>query len=143
MKTIFVNEKEQKRDWYVIDAAGKPLGRVAAKAAYIARGKNKATFTPNQEMGDYVVIINADKVAVSGGKETKKIYYKYTTGFVGSLKANSFEKVIEKHPEDPIRLAVKGMLPHGRLGRALMQNVKIYAGTDHPHTAQNPKAVEL
>ena len=94
-------------------------------------------------MGDYVVIINADKVAVSGGKETKKIYYKYTTGFVGSLKANSFEKVIEKHPEDPIRLAVKGMLPHGRLGRALMQNVKIYAGTDHPHTAQNPKAVEL
>ncbi|MEE1212195.1 MAG: 50S ribosomal protein L13 [Treponema sp.] len=143
MKTIFVNEKEQKRDWYVIDAAGKPLGRVAAKAAYIARGKNKATYTPNQEMGDYVVIINADKVAVSGGKETKKIYYKYTTGFVGSLKANSFEKVIEKHPEDPIRLAVKGMLPHGRLGRALMQNVKIYAGTDHPHTAQNPKAVEL
>ena len=119
------------------------LGRVAAKAAYIARGKNKATYTPNQEMGDYVVIINADKVAVSGGKETKKIYYKYTTGFVGSLKANSFEKVIEKHPEDPIRLAVKGMLPHGRLGRALMQNVKIYAGTDHPHTAQNPKAVEL
>ncbi|MBQ1627946.1 MAG: 50S ribosomal protein L13 [Treponema sp.] len=143
MKTIFVNEKEQKRDWYVIDAAGKPLGRVAAKAAYIARGKNKATYTPNQEMGDYVVIINADKVAVSGGKETKKIYYKYTTGFVGSLKANSFEKVIEKHPEDPIRLAVKGMLPHGRLGRVLMQNVKIYAGTDHPHTAQNPKAVEL
>ena len=143
MKTIFVNEKEQKREWYVIDAAGKPLGRVAAKAAYIARGKNKATYTPNQEMGDYVVIINADKVAVSGGKETKKIYYKYTTGFVGSLKANSFEKVIEKHPEDPIRLAVKGMLPHGRLGRALMQNVKIYAGTDHPHTAQNPKAVEL
>ena len=143
MKTIFVNEKEQKRDWYVIDAAGKPLGRVAAKAAYIARGKNKATYTPNQEMGDYVVIINADKVAVSGGKETKKIYYKYTTGFVGSLKANSFEKVIEKHPEDPIRLAVKGMLPHGRLGRALMQNVKIYDGTDHPHTAHNPKAVEL
>jgi large subunit ribosomal protein L13 len=143
MKTIFVNEKEQKRDWYVIDAAGQPLGRVAAKAAYIARGKNKATYTPNQEMGDYVVIINADKVAVSGGKETKKIYYKYTTGFVGSLKAHTFEKLIEKHPEDPIRLAVKGMLPHGRLGRVLMQNVKVYAGTEHPHTAQNPKAVEL
>lgn len=143
MKTIFVNEKEQKRDWYVIDAAGQPLGRVAAKAAYIARGKNKATYTPNQEMGDYVVIINADKVAVSGGKETKKIYYKYTTGFVGSLKAHTFEKLLEKHPEDPIRLAVKGMLPHGRLGRVLMQNVKVYAGTEHPHTAQNPKAVEL
>ena len=121
MKTIFVNEKAQKRDWYVIDAAGQPLGRVAAKAAYIARGKNKATYTPNQEMGDYVVIINADKVAVTGGKETKKIYYKYTTGFVGSLKAHTFEKLLEKHPEDPIRLAVKGMLPHGRLGRVLMQ----------------------
>lgn len=143
MKTIFVNEKEQKRDWFVIDAAGKPLGRVAAKAASIVRGKEKPTYTPNQEMGDYVVIINADKVAVTGGKEQKKIYYKYTTGYVGSLKAHTFEKLIEKHPEDPIRLAVKGMLPNGRLGRVLMDNVKIYAGPEHPHEAQNPKAVEL
>ena len=143
MKTIFANEKEQKRDWFVIDAAGKPLGRVAAKAASIVRGKEKPTYTPNQEMGDYVVIINADKVAVTGGKEQKKIYYKYTTGYVGSLKAHTFEKLIEKHPEDPIRLAVKGMLPNGRLGRVLMDNVKIYAGPEHPHAAQNPKAVEL
>ena len=143
MKTIFVNEKEQKRDWFVIDAAGKPLGRVAAKAASIVRGKEKPTYTPNQEMGDNVVIINADKVAVTGGKEQKKIYYKYTTGYVGSLKAHTFEKLIEKHPEDPIRLAVKGMLPNGRLGRVLMDNVKIYAGPEHPHAAQNPKAVEL
>ena len=143
MKTIFVNEKEQKRDWFVIDAAGRPLGRVAAKAASIVRGKEKPTYTPNQEMGDYVVIINADKVAVTGGKEQKKIYYKYTTGYVGSLKAHTFEKLIEKHPEDPIRLAVKGMLPNGRLGRVLMDNVKIYAGPEHPHAAQNPKAVEL
>ena len=135
MKTIFVNEKEQKRDWFVIDAAGKPLGRVAAKAASIVRGKEKPTYTPNQEMGDYVVIINADKVAVTGGKEQKKIYYKYTTGYVGSLKAHTFEKLIEKHPEDPIRLAVKGMLPNGRLGRVLMDNVKIYAGPEHPHAA--------
>ena len=143
MKTIFVNEKEQKRDWFVIDAAGKPLGRIATKAASIVRGKEKPTYTPNQEMGDYVVIINADKVAVTGGKEQKKIYYKYTTGYVGSLKAHTFEKLIEKHPEDPIRLAVKGMLPNGRLGRVLMDNVKIYAGPEHPHAAQNPKAVEL
>ena len=143
MKTIFVNEKEQKREWYIIDAAGKPLGRVAALAASIARGKNKSTYTPNQEMGDYVVIINVDKVAVTGGKEQKKIYYKYSTGFVGSLKAHTFEKLIEKHPEDPIRIAVKGMLPHGRLGRAIMDNVKVYAGADHPHTAQNPKSVEV
>lgn len=142
MKTIFVNEKAQKRDWFVIDAAGKPLGRVAAKAAAIVRGKNKATFTPNQEMGDYVVIINADKVLVTGGKEKKKIYYKYS-GFVGGLKQHTFEKLIEKHPEDPIRLAVKGMLPHGRLGRALMGNVKVYASSEHPHAAQNPKVIEL
>ena len=143
MKTVFVNEKAQERDWYIIDAAGKSLGRVAAKAAAIVRGKEKATYTPNQEMGDYVVIINADKVAVTGGKEQKKIYYKYSTGFVGSLKAHTFEKLIERHPEDPIRLAVKGMLPHGRLGRTLMGNVKIYAGAEHPHAAQNPKSVEL
>ena len=143
MKTIFVNEKAQKRDWYVIDAAGKPLGRVAAKAAAIARGKNKPTYTTNQEMGDYVVIINADKVAVTGGKETKKIYYKYTTGFVGSLRAHTFEKLIEKHPEEPVTLAVKGMLPGGRLGRVLLSNVKVYAGAEHPHSAQNPKVVEL
>ena len=138
-----LNKKEPKRDRLVIDAASKPLGRVAAKAASIVRGKEKPTYTPNQEMGDYVVIINADKVAVTGGKEQKKIYYKYTTGYVGSLKAHTFEKLIEKHPEDPIRLAVKGMLPNGRLGRVLMDNVKIYAGPEHPHAAQNPKAVEL
>ena len=143
MKTIFVNEKEQKRDWFVIDAAGKPLGRVAAKAASIVRGKEKPTYTPNQEMGDYVVIINADKVAVTGGKEQKKIYYQYTTGYVGSLKAHTFEKLIEKHPEEPVRLAVKVMLPNGRRGRVLMDNVKIYAGPEHPHAAQNPNAVEL
>ena len=143
MKTIFVNEKEQKRDWFVIDAAGKPLGRVAAKAASIVRGKEKPTYTPNQEMGDYVVIINADKVAVTGGKEQKKIYYKYTTGYVGSLKAHTFEKLIEKHPEDPIRLAVKGMLPNGRLGRKMMDSVKIYAGSDYPQKAQNPKPLEV
>lgn len=143
MKTIFVNEKDQKRDWYIIDAAGKPLGRVAAKAASLARGKEKATFTPNQEMGDFVVIINTDKVAVSGGKEQKKIYYNYTTGFVGSLKAHTFEKLLEKHPEDPVRIAVKGMLPHGRLGRELLKNVKVYSGSEHPHASQNPKVVEI
>lgn len=143
MKTIFVNERDQKREWFIIDAAGKTLGRVAAKAAAIVRGKEKATYTPNQEMGDYVVIINADKIAVSGGKEQKKIYYKYTTGYVGSLKAHTFEKLIEKHPTDPLRIAVKGMLPHGRLGRVLIQNVKIYAGSEHPHAAQNPKVIEL
>ena len=142
MKTIFVNEKAQKRDWYVIDAAGQPLGRVAAKAAYIARGKNKATYTPNQEMGDYVVIINADKAAVTGGKEKKKIYYHHT-GFVGGLRAHTYEKLLEKHPTQPMEIAVAGMLPHGRLGRKMMDCVKIYAGAEHPHAAQNPQPVEL
>ena len=142
MKTIFVKEHEQKRDWFIIDAAGKPLGRVAAKAAAVLRGKTKVTFATNQNMGDYVVIINADKVAVTGGKEQKKIYYKHS-GFVGGLKSHTFEKLIERHPEDPIRLAIKGMLPNGRLGRASMDNVKIYAGAEHPHAAQNPKALEV
>lgn len=143
MKTIFVNEKDQKREWWLVDAEGKTLGRVAAKVAAILRGKTKRTFTPNQEMGDYVVIVNADKIAVTGGKEQKKIYYHYTTGYVGSLKAHTFEKLIVRHPADPLRLAIKGMLPHGRLGRVLMGNVKIYAGAEHPHVAQSPKPIEL
>ena len=142
MKTIFVNEQEQNREWFLIDAEGKPLGRVASKIAAIVRGKTKFTFTPNQNMGDYVVVINAGKVALSGGKEQKKLYYKHT-GFVGGLRSYTFEKLSEKHPEDPIRLAVKGMLPSGRLGRAILENVKIYAGADHPHKAQNPKPLEV
>ena len=142
MKTIFVNEQEQKREWFLIDAEGKPLGRVASKIAAIVRGKTKFTFTPNQNMGDYVVVINAGKVALSGGKEQKKLYYKHT-GFVGGVRSYTFEKLSEKHPEDPIRLAVKGMLPSGRLGRAILENVKIYAGADHPHKAQNPKPLEV
>lgn len=142
MKTIFVNEQEQEREWFLIDAEGKPLGRVASKIAAIVRGKTKFTFTPNQNMGDYVVVINAGKVALSGGKEQKKLYYKHT-GFVGGLRSYTFEKLSEKHPEDPIRLAVKGMLPSGRLGRAILENVKIYAGADHPHKAQNPKPLEV
>ncbi len=142
MKTIFVNEKDQKRDWYIIDAAGKPLGRVAAKTAMILRGKNKPTYTPNQEMGDYVVIINAEKVAVSGNKASQKLYRHYT-GFVGGLRSYTFEKLLEKHPTDPLSRTIAGMLPNGRLGRKLMANVKIYAGSEHPHTSQNPKPIEL
>lgn len=142
MNTIFVKESEQPRTWYVIDAEGKPLGRVASKAASILRGKNKVTFAKNQNMGDYVVIINADKVSVTGGKEKKKIYYHHT-GFVGGLRAQPFEKLIARHPTDPLRIAIAGMLPHGRLGRSLIGNCKIYAGKEHPHAAQNPKLIEL
>ncbi|MBR1537100.1 MAG: 50S ribosomal protein L13 [Treponema sp.] len=142
MKTIFVKEYDQKRDWYLIDAAGQPLGRVAAKVASILRGKNKPTYTPNQEMGDYVVIINAEKVAVSGNKRTDMLYRHYT-GFVGGLRSFTFEKLIERHPTDPLARTIAGMLPNGKLGRRLMGNVKIYAGSEHPHAAQNPKVIEL
>lgn len=142
MKTIFVKDYEQKRDWYIIDAAGKPLGRVAAKVASILRGKNKPTYTPNQNMGDFVVVINADKIAVSGNK-AKDMLYRHYTGYVGGLKSYSFEKLIEKHPTDPFKRTLAGMLPNGRLGRRLMGNVKIYAGSEHPHASQNPKVIEL
>ena len=142
MKTIFVKEYEQKRDWYIIDAEGKPLGRVAAKVASILRGKHKPTYTPSQEMGDFVIVINADKVAVSGKKRTDMLYRHYT-GFVGGLKSVTFGKLIEKHPTRPLERTIAGMLPNGRLGRRLMGNVRIYAGSEHPHSSQNPKTVEL
>ena len=142
MKTIFVKEQDAVRNWFVIDAAGKPLGRVAAKAASVLRGKDKVSYTPNQEMGDFVVIINADKVAVTGNKAKGKIYYHHT-GYIGGMKANSFEKTIERHPEAPLMEAIKGMIPNGRLGRRLLTNVKIYAGAEHPHTAQNPQPLEV
>lgn len=142
MKTIFVKDYEQKRDWYIIDAAGKPLGRVAAKVASILRGKNKPTYTPNQEMGDFVIVINADKVAVSGKKESDMLYRHYT-GFVGGLRTYSFETLLSRNPIEPLTRTINGMLPNGRLGRRLMKNVKIYAGSEHPHAGTNPKAIEL
>ncbi|HNY21208.1 MAG TPA: 50S ribosomal protein L13 [Treponemataceae bacterium] len=142
MKTIFVKEHEAVRSWFVIDAAGKPVGRVATKAAAMLRGKHKVTYAPHQEMGDYVVIINAAKVIVTGNKPEGKLYRHYT-GFVGGLRSLSFNKLIARHPEDPITIAIKGMLPKGSLGRKLITNVKVYAGETHPHAAQNPKAVEI
>ncbi|WP_191014777.1 50S ribosomal protein L13 [Treponema zioleckii] len=142
MKTIFVKDYEQKRDWYIIDAAGKPLGRVAVLAATLLRGKNKPTYTPNQEMGDYVVIINAEKVEVTGNKHEDKLYRHYT-GFVRGLRTFTFDKLIERHPTDPLTRTINGMLPNGRLGRRLMGNLKVYAGAEHPHASQNPKVIEL
>jgi large subunit ribosomal protein L13 len=142
MKTIFINEKDAVRDWFVIDAAEKPLGRVAAKVAYMLRGKHKLSYAPHQEMGDYIVIVNAEKVAVTGNKASDKMYYHHT-GYVGGLKSFTFQKLIERHPEDPLKLAIRGMLPKGRLGRKLLKNVKIYAGASHPHAPQNPRPLEI
>ncbi|MBP3709414.1 MAG: 50S ribosomal protein L13 [Treponema sp.] len=142
MDTIFVNEADHKQTWYIVDAAGKPLGRVAAKVASVLRGKHTVTYAPHQNMDYHVVVVNADKVVVSGGKEKKKMYYKHT-GFVGHLKQNSFETLLARHPEQPLALAIKGMLPHNRLGRVLFGNVKVYAGASHPHVAQNPQPLEV
>ncbi len=142
MKTLFVKPHEAPRAWFVIDAADKPVGRVAAKAAYMLRGKHKVTYAPHQEIGDFIVIINAEKAIMTGNKPEGKIYYHHT-GFVGHLQALSYNKLLARHPEDPITFAIKGMLPKGPLGRKLLTNVKVYAGSTHPHAAQNPQAVEV
>ncbi|NLJ47381.1 MAG: 50S ribosomal protein L13 [Treponema sp.] len=142
MKTVFVKPEEAPRSWYLIDAEGKSLGRVAAKVAYILRGKNKPFYTPHQEIGDYVVVINADKVAVTGAKREKKMYYHHT-GFPGGLKGQNYQTLSDRHPGMPLEIAIRGMLPKGPLGRKLNKNVKIYAGSSHPHAAQQPVALEL
>ncbi|MDR0561383.1 MAG: 50S ribosomal protein L13 [Spirochaetaceae bacterium] len=142
MKTVFIKPAEAERKWFVIDAEGKALGRVAAKAASIVRGKEKPIFAPHQEVGDFVVVINADKILVTGRKAQQKRYYHHT-GYVGGLKSETFEKLIARRPAAPVQLAVKGMLPKGPLGRKLLKNVKVYAGATHPHAAQNPTSITL
>jgi large subunit ribosomal protein L13 len=142
MKTIFVTSATADRSWYLIDAEGKPLGRVAAKVATMLRGKNKPTYTPSQETGDFVVVVNAEKVAISGRKRQDKVYYKHT-GYVGGLKDYSFQELIGRDPIAPLELAIRGMLPKGPLGRKLYKNAKIYAGSEHPHAAQMPVAIDL
>ena len=142
MKTAFITPDEATRSWYVIDAEGQPLGRVAVKVASMLRGKNKPTYEPSQETGDFVVVINADKVAISGRKRQNKMYYHHT-GFPGGLKDFTFKQLIERHPTEPLERAVYGMLPKGPLGRKLYKNVKFYAGSSHPHAAQQPTAIAL
>lgn len=141
METIFVKPKEVERKWWIIDAEGKKLGRVAAEAASLIRGKRKAEYVPHQEVGDYVVIINAAKAEVTGSKATTKVYYRHS-GYPGGLRAATYEKVMEKKPTFPMEQAIRGMLPKGSLGRKLFNNAKIYAGTEHPHTAQKPELID-
>ncbi|GHV75376.1 50S ribosomal protein L13 [Spirochaetia bacterium] len=142
MRTIFVKPALVERKWFLIDAEGKVLGRIAAKAASIVRGKEKAVFAPHQEVGDFVVVVNADKLVVTGQKVRDKLYHHHT-GYVGGLKTVNYEKLAARHPAAPLELAIKGMLPKGPLGRKLWKNVKVYAGAEHPHGAQNPQAIEL
>lgn len=142
MKTYIAKAESVINDWFVVDAAGKTLGRLSAEIASRLRGKHKPEFTPHVDTGDYIVVINAAQVRVTGRKATDKIYYSHT-GFVGGIKAISFQKLIEKAPERTIETAVKGMLPKGPLGRAMFKKLKVYAGNEHPHAAQQPKELNI
>jgi large subunit ribosomal protein L13 len=142
MKTYIAKAESVVNDWFVVDAAGKTLGRLSAEIASRLRGKHKPEFTPHVDTGDYIVVINAAQVRVTGRKTTDKIYYSHT-GFVGGIKAISFQKLIEKAPERTIEIAVKGMLPKGPLGRAMFKKLKVYAGNEHPHAAQQPKELNI
>ncbi|TSA29188.1 MAG: 50S ribosomal protein L13 [Verrucomicrobiaceae bacterium] len=138
MKTYSAKSEEVKRAWWVIDAAGQPLGRVAEKAANLLRGKNKTIFTPHVDTGDFVVVLNASKVTVGGKKEVAKTYMSFS-GYVGGHHTETFKARRERHPELLIERAVRGMIPHNKLGRSIYTKLKVYAGSEHPHVAQNPK----
>lgn len=142
MKTFSANAATVQQDWYVVDAANKTLGRLAAEIAHRLRGKHKPEYTPHVDTGDYIVVINAEKVAVSGNKEKDKTYYSYT-GYIGGLKSISLEKLREKAPERILEKAVVGMLPKNPLGREMARKLKVYAGETHPHTAQQPKELDI
>lgn len=142
MKTISAKPETVKRDWYIVDATGKTLGRMAAEIAHRLRGKHKPEFTPHVDTGDYIVVINAEKVRVTGNKAKGKMYHRHT-GYIGGLKSVSFEKLLAHAPERPIEGAVKGMLPRGPLGRAMFKKLKVYAGESHPHAAQQPQELTL
>jgi large subunit ribosomal protein L13 len=130
------------REWFVIDAADAPLGRLSSEVAQVLRGKSKPTYAPHMDGGDFVVVINAEKVYVSGNKETDKVYFSHS-GYPGGIRAETLQQVREGHPERLVERAVRGMLPKNRLGRQIMTKLKVYAGPDHPHQAQNPQPMEL
>lgn len=138
MKSYIAKPAEINHKWYVIDAEDKTLGKLAAEIAMILRGKKKPIYTPHVDCGDYVVVVNAEKVAVTGNKEKQKIY-KHHTGYPGGLKEATLEELRAKKPEEIIRHAVKGMMPKGKLGRQMFKKLKVYAGPEHPHAAQNPE----
>lgn len=142
MKTFVAKPHTVERDWFVIDATGKTLGRLATEVATRLRGKHKPEYTPHVDTGDYIIIINAEKVAVTGRKENNKIYY-WHTGYIGGIKQATFAEMIEKRPERVIEIAVKGMLPKGPLGRAMYRKLKVYAGSEHSHAAQQPQILDI
>ena len=142
MKTFSAKPETVKRDWFVVDAEGKTLGRLATEIALRLRGKHKPEYTPHVDTGDYIVVVNAEKVRVTGRKSTDKMYHRHT-GYIGGLKSVSFDKLIGHNPALVIELAVKGMLPKNTLGRAMYSKLKVYAGSEHPHAAQQPQQLEI
>jgi large subunit ribosomal protein L13 len=142
MKTFSAKPAEVKRDWYVLDATDKTLGRLATEVARRLRGKHKPEFTPHVDTGDYIVIVNAEKVRVTGRKTTDKMYYRHS-GYPGGITETSFEKMIQSQPHKVIEIAVKGMLPKGPMGRTMFKKLKVYAGPNHNHIAQQPKKLEM
>jgi large subunit ribosomal protein L13 len=142
VKSYMARPLEVEREWYVIDAAGKTLGRLASEIARILRGKNKPQYTPHVDVGDFVVVVNADGVVVTGKKAEQKVYRRHS-GYPGGLKTRSYEQMMERRPEEILRKAVYGMMPKTRLARQQMRKLKIYAGPEHPHAAQNPQRLEV
>jgi len=142
MNTFTATPQTVQRDWYLVDATGKTLGRLSAELARRLRGKHKPTYTPHVDTGDYLVVINAEKIHVTGNKLQNKKYHRFT-GYIGNLKTETLGQALERHPERVIETAVKGMLPKGPLGRAMYRKLKVYAGAEHPHAAQQPQVLEL
>ncbi|MFN7214027.1 MAG: 50S ribosomal protein L13 [Lysobacteraceae bacterium] len=140
--TVSAKAETVQRDWFVVDATGKTLGRLCSELAFRLRGKHKPTWSPHVDTGDYFVVINADKIAVTGNKLKDKMYYRFT-GHIGNLKSESLEQALDRHAERVIEIGVKGMLPKTPLGRAMFRKLKVYTGAEHPHTAQQPKPLDL
>ena len=142
MRTFVATPENRERDWLVVDATGQTLGRLATQIADVLRGKHKPEYTPHCDVGDFVVVINAEQIAVTGRKREEKLYHRYS-GYPGGLRTRTFAEMLERRPEEPLRLAVKGMLPRNRIARAQLRKLKIYAGPEHPHAAQQPKPMEI
>lgn len=142
MKTFSAKAEAVQREWFIVDAKGKTLGRLATEIASRLRGKHKPEYTPHVDTGDFIIVVNAAEVHVTGNKAKDKMYHRHT-GYIGGLKSISFEKLIEKAPERTIETAVKGMLPKGPLGRVMFKKLKVYPGAEHPHTAQQPKQLDI
>ena len=142
MKTFVANPSTRQRDWYVVDAEGKTLGRLATQIADALRGKRKPDYTPHCDTGDFVIVVNAARIRVTGNKRTDKVYYRHT-GYPGAIRSRTLGEELERRPEEVIRKAVRGMLPKNRLARKQLTKLKVYAGPEHPHTAQQPKPLEL